>query len=110
MRSWSQAGSDYSPTTANGWLAILRVIMKTAKRELGLGHLATEGVLDFNTSEHITYTEEQPNALSPDMVPTFLGTVLDMYPQHYGMTYLGLTSHRSPAINPATATSPWDDA
>ena len=25
----------YAPTTANGWLAILKVIMKAAKRELG---------------------------------------------------------------------------
>jgi hypothetical protein len=30
------ATGHYSPTTANGWLAILRVIIKAAKRELGL--------------------------------------------------------------------------
>ena len=39
--------SDYSPTTANGWLAILRVIMRAAKRKYGLSHLATEDVTDF---------------------------------------------------------------
>ena len=27
---------DYSPTTANGWLSILRVIVKQARRELGM--------------------------------------------------------------------------
>jgi len=31
----------YSPNTANGWLAILLVIMKAAKREFDLKHLAT---------------------------------------------------------------------
>ena len=46
------AARRYSPTTANGWLAILRVILKAAKRELGLPMDPTEGVAYFDTSEH----------------------------------------------------------
>jgi hypothetical protein len=57
------AAGDYAPTTANSWLSILRVIAKAAKREFGLEHLATEGIEDFDISEHVTYSEEQPNAL-----------------------------------------------
>jgi hypothetical protein len=54
------AARRYSPTTANGWLAILRVILKAAKRELGLPLDPTEGAAYFDTSEHATYTEEGP--------------------------------------------------
>src|SRR6185369_14453497 len=63
---------DYAPTTANGWLSILRVICKAAKRKFSLPQLATEDIDDFDTSDHITYTEEEPNALHPDQVPLFL--------------------------------------
>ena len=48
------AAEDYSPTTVNGWLAILRVIMKAAKRKFSLPHLATEGVENFDLSDHET--------------------------------------------------------
>jgi hypothetical protein len=44
----------YSPTTANGWLFILRHILKRAKRELQLAFNAAEGVPSFDTSEHET--------------------------------------------------------
>src|SRR5262249_35847142 len=75
------ASRDYSPTTANGWLSILRVIMKAAKRRFQLPYLAIEDVKDFDTSEHATYTEEEPNALTPSEVPTFLETMRTLYPQ-----------------------------
>jgi hypothetical protein len=39
---------------------VLRVILQAAKRELGLSGLATEGVKDFDESEHETYSEEEP--------------------------------------------------
>jgi hypothetical protein len=42
------AAEDYAPATANGWLAILRVIMKAAKRQHSLPFLATEGVSCFD--------------------------------------------------------------
>ena len=37
-----------------------------------------------------TYTREQPNTMSADQVPVFLAKMKEMYPQHYGMTFLGL--------------------
>jgi hypothetical protein len=57
---------DYAPATANGWLSILRVICKAAKRKFGLAHLATEDVPDFDTSDWVTYSEEEPNSLLPE--------------------------------------------
>jgi hypothetical protein len=73
------ASGDYSPNTSAGWLAILHVIMKAAKRDFGLSHLATDGVKNFDTSEHETYSHEEPNSLLPDEVPLFLQTMRDMY-------------------------------
>ncbi len=86
------AASDYAPTTANSCLSILRFIAKEAKREHQLKELATDGVEDFDVSEHSTYTEEEPNALLPEEVAVFLGTMRELYPQHFAMTYCGFAT------------------
>jgi integrase len=107
---------DYAPATCNSWLAILRVVMKAAKREYSLPLLATDGVRDFDESEHETYTEEEPNALLPDEVPRFLSAMRELHPQHYAMTYLGLaTGLRPSSLRPLRrrgelADVLWDDA
>jgi integrase len=87
----------YSPTTANGWLAILRVITKAAKREFGLPGDPAEGVSNFDTSEHETYTEEEPNALPPERVGEFLACMREVFPEHYAMTYLGFATGLRPS-------------
>jgi integrase len=108
-----QAGR-YAPTTANSWLAILRTIMKAAKREFELPRLATEGVADFDLSTHVVYTEEAPNALTPEQVPEFLNRMREMFPQHYAMTFLGFaTGLRPSSLRPlrrsgASADVQWD--
>jgi integrase len=92
---------DYSPTTINGWLAVLRVICKAAKRKYSLAHLATEGVENFDLSEHATYTEEQPNALLPEDVGPFLAAFRDRHPEHLAMVYLGtITGLRPSSLRP----------
>ena len=99
------AVGDYAPTTANSWLSILRVIVKSAKREFQLTHSACEGVEDFDISEHCTYTEEEPNALLP--VGVFLGTMRELYPQHFAMAYLGFaTGLRPSSLRPCGAEAP----
>jgi integrase len=110
------AAGDYSPTTANGWFSILCVIMKAAKRKFQLPRLATEDVKAFDTSEHATYTEEEPNALSPEEVPKFLAAMRELYPQHYAMTFIGLiTGLRPSTLRPLRRRGPepdvqWDRA
>jgi integrase len=109
-----QAG-DYAPTTCNSWLSVLRVILQAAKRELGLSGLATEGVKDFDESEHETYSEEEPNALLPEEVPLFLGAMRELFPQHYAMVFLGMvTGLRPSSLRPlrragAKADVLWDE-
>ena len=91
------AAGDYAPTTVNGWLAILRVIMKAAKRKYSLAHLATDGVTNFDLSEHTTYTEEEPNALLPEEVGPFMAKLREEHPEHFAMVYVGLITGLRPS-------------
>jgi hypothetical protein len=60
------AEGRYSPVTMNTDLSILRVILSTAKFELGLMVNPLEGIAPFDTSQHPMYTFEQPNSLTVD--------------------------------------------
>jgi integrase len=73
------------------------VIDHTAKRDLRLSVSFTEGVRDFDTSEHPTFTEEAPNALSPAQVPVFMAALRESFPQHYAMAYLGFATGLRPS-------------
>jgi integrase len=110
------AAGTYSPVTANGWLAILHVILKAAKRDFELSSDPTEGIPNFDTSEHPTYTEEEPNTLTADATAEFLTCMREECPQHYAMTYLGVaTGLRPSSMRPLrrTGSTPdvlWDKA
>jgi hypothetical protein len=83
------ADKQYAPTTANGWLYILKHVMKRAKRELQLPFNAADGTPAFDTSEHEIYTEEEPNALTSEETAAFLACMKEEFPGQYAMTYLG---------------------
>jgi len=91
------AAGKYAPTTANGWLYILRHILKRAKRELQLPFNAAEGVPAFDTSEHEVYTEEEPNALTSEETAAFLACMKDEFPAQYAMTFLGFATGLRPS-------------
>lgn len=106
----------YAPTTANSWLNVLKVVFKAAKRELRLAANPVEGIESFDTSEHTTYTEEEPNALDAEEAQRFLNCMRDEFPQHYAMTYLGFaTGLRPSSLRPLrrkgiTPDILWDEA
>jgi hypothetical protein len=103
------AGS-YAPTTANGWLNILRHILKRAKRELQLPFNAAEGTQCFDTSEHETYTEEEPNALTAEETAAFLACMKEEFPAQYAMTFLGFaTGLRPSSMRPLRRCGPTPD-
>ena len=104
------AAGTYSPVTANGWLAVLHVIMKAAKRDFELPSNATEGIPSFDTSEHPTCTEEEPNTLTADVAAEFLTYMREECPQHYAMTYLGMaTGLRPSSMRPLRHAGPTPD-
>lgn len=109
------AAGDYAPSTANTWLSVLKVIMKAAKRKFALPTLPTDGIALFDTSEHETYTEDEPNALLPDEVGPFLAKLRELYPEHFAMVYVGMvTGLRPSTLRPlrrrgAEADVRWDE-
>jgi integrase len=101
----------YAPTTANGWLHILRHILKEAKRELQLTAAnPADGVKGFDTSEHETYTEEEPNALTAQEASEFLKCMREEFPGTYAMTYLALATGLRPShMRPLRRSGPTPD-
>ena len=86
-----------SPATINGMIALLRILMKAAKRQYQLPSDPMEGVKNIDTSEHETYTEEEPNALLPEEVGPFVARFRALYPQHFAMFFLGLMTGLRPS-------------
>jgi integrase len=100
----------YQPTTINGWLSILRVIFKAATWKFQFAKNPMDGIENFDTSDHVTYTEEQPNSLTPDEAKAFLDCLRDVYPQHFAMTYLALaTGLRPSSLRPLRRAGPYAD-
>ena len=89
---------DYSPVTVNNWLRQLKVIMSAAAREFEWERDPAAGIEYLDTSTHATYTEEQPNSLSPDEVPRFLQALPRLGKRH--ASYLSSESG-------IRSTSPW---
>jgi hypothetical protein len=91
------ADGRYAPVTMNTDLSVLRVIMATAKIELGLANNPAEGLAPFDTSQHPAYTFEEPNSLTVDELREFLACMQDEFPQHYAMTFLGFATGKRPS-------------
>lgn len=91
-----KAGS-YAPATVNGWIGIVKVIGKAAMTELELPSNPFRALECFDLSERPTYTEEEPNALSPEETQTFLACMQEEFPQHYAMTCLGFATGLRPS-------------
>ena len=88
----------YSPVTVNNWLRFFRGIMNEAVDELGLEKNPVIKVKGLDTSAHVTYTEEEPNALAPEEVGPFLAAMRDRHPQHLGMVALGFATGWRPSM------------
>lgn len=90
--------NDVSPHYANGWLSILRVVTNAAFDEYEIDRQSpTHKVEKFDTREHATYTEEEPNALAPNEVGPFLAAMRRLFPQHFAMTALGFATGLRPS-------------
>lgn len=104
-----------APSTANGWLATLRVIVGEFVHEHELDRNPVTGVKDFDTSTHTPYTDEEPNSLTVEEVRRFLAAMCKLFPQHYAMTALGFaTGLRPSTLRPLRRHGPhadmlWDD-
>ena len=91
-----QAG-ELSPRTAQGWMGVLKSIFAMATLEFELPKNPTLGVPAFDTREHPTYTDEEPNSLTPDELKAWLALARERWPQHYAMMAVGFATGRRPS-------------
>ncbi len=105
---------EMAPTTANTILGVLRQITDEAIDDFDIRD-PMRGIDAFDTREHSTYTEEQPNSLSPKDVARFLNALRTLHPEHYAFTFLGFTTGLRPSsLRPlrrdgASADIKWQD-
>lgn len=91
------AADTLSPRTAQGWMSVLKSIFTMATLELELAKNPTLGIPAFDTRAHATYTEEEPNSLTPEELRAWLAKARELVPQHYAMMALGFATGRRPS-------------
>jgi len=95
------------PASGNTWLSVLRVIVNAFVSEFELERNPITDVEDFDTSTHETYTDEEPNSLTPEEARAFLSAMGKLYPQHLAMTSLGFaTGLRPSSMRPLRRSGP----
>lgn len=100
----------FAPSTANGWLSILRVILTTYAEVHELERNPARGVEPFDARGHRTYTKEHPNALTVPQLRGFLEALFARAPQHYAMVLLGFaTGLRPSSLRPLRHQGPESD-
>lgn len=104
------AAGEVKPSSGNTWLAVLRVVVNAYVVEFELDRNPIAQVDEFDTSVHTTYTDEQPNSLTPEEARAFLGAMGRLYPQHLAMTALGFaTGLRPSSLRPLRRCGPSAD-
>lgn len=91
------AASTLSPRTVNGWLSIFRVICNAMTEDFDLPKNPASKLVDFDTSEKPTYTDEEPNALTVIEARLFLDRIRVRYPSSYAITLLGFVTGLRPS-------------
>jgi integrase len=101
---------DLSPHTANQRLRVLFTVLRAAVVDLDLDRDPTKGVEPLDTSTWQTYTEEEPNALTPEEVTVFLAKAKELAPHHYAFLALGFATGRRPSeLRPLRRSGPTPD-
>jgi site-specific recombinase XerC len=101
---------EYSPSTGNTDLAVLRVVLRHAKLDFELPENPARDVPAFDTSGHRTYTREQPNSLTSSELRAFLACMREKFPQHFAMVFAGfVTGLRPSTLRPLRRAGPTPD-
>jgi hypothetical protein len=85
-----------APATANGWMSILKVVCAAMTDRLDLPRDPAAKLQSFPNT-HETYTEEQPNALTPEESRAFCEKLKELFPQHYAIVMLGFSLGSRPS-------------
>ncbi len=116
LETWKaeQAGrvakGELKPSTVNGWQGINLTILRAAVAEFELDRDPTRGVTPLSTTDHATYTEENPNALTAAQTSAFISHVRSRFPQHHAIVLLGfVTGLRPSTLRPLRVRGPKPD-
>jgi integrase len=103
IKTWKESmgemieAGELHPNTANDRLALLGRILGAAAVDFEWERNPMTGIDRFDTSEHPTYTEEEPNSLTVEEVRRFLAALKGAFPQHFAMTALGFATGLRPS-------------
>ncbi len=103
IKAWKESmgemieAGELHPNTANDRLALLGRILGAAAVDFEWERNPMTGIDRFDTSEHRTYTEEEPNSLTVEEVRRFLAALKGAFPQHFAMTALGFATGLRPS-------------
>jgi integrase len=103
IKAWKESmgemieAGELHPNTANDRLALLGRILGAAAVDFEWERNPMTGIDRFDTSEHPTYTEEEPNSLTVEEVRRFLAALKGAFPQHFAMTALGFATGLRPS-------------
>jgi integrase len=86
-----------APTTANTWIALMRTLCGEMTTLLELGRNPAAGLAFFDTTQRPTYTDEEPNSLTPEAARAFLEAMRALFCQHYAMTLVGFVTGKRPS-------------
>lgn len=99
-----------SPHTVNNRLRILCNVMRQAVGDLELDKDPTLNIEPLDTSTRVTYSEEEPNSLTPKEVQMFLEELKKRASQHYAFMVLGFATGRRPSeLRPLRRKGPQPD-
>jgi len=87
----------YAPTTANMNLSVIKVILRHAKLDFELPENPAADIPPLDTSQHRTYTREQPNSLKASELRDFLACLRERFPQHFAMSFTGFVTGLRPS-------------
>jgi integrase len=80
---------EYAPSTAETWISELEATTNAFVAEYGVALNPCLGLKPVDSRGHRTYTEEQPNALTPEQLMLFLPKFKVLYPQFYAFVHCG---------------------
>lgn len=86
LEQWrDHLGAHYASATVNGLLAIVRMVLRWADCRVGDNVRAL-------AEDDKRITDDEPNALDEDELARFIGAAAKLYPQHYALILVMLTS------------------
>ena len=78
-----------APATVNGWVRVLQALVASYYADNGLG---PSPLTRIRALREPSRRKDDPNTLAPDLLPVVLDKFEQLYPQHYALLFIGLST------------------